>query len=227
VQAQTQLPVGQQRRRIVAPRRQHLHQGALRLLPQRIDGYRQSEVALRRRRLTARQGQRRQPLQGSEISPLADLPLLEGPFLRAPFQQRPPVKGDRLFQRFGLTPSEGSVEGEHVHRRAGQLQRESAGRGRAQPAGCGAKGPAEVGQAIAEAVQRRGRGGLRPEHPGQPLPLHPTPGPLPRGKRGAAQREQSEDRLAFAEAEVGEGWTAQAHFERPEQPHAEWRHCLV
>ena len=212
VQVQPQLPKGLRRCRIVPTLSQHLHQRPLRALPRRIDGRDPPQVALSRCMIPTTQRLRRQCLQRPQIRLLPRLPLLEHPILGTPLQQRSPVEGDRFLQRLRITPGEGGIKGQHVHEGAGQLQREGARRGRAQPAGCGTEGVAEVGEAVAQAVQPLGRGAVGPEQPRQPLPLR---------LGSLAQREPGEEPLAPAVAEAWERLAAEAHLERSEQPDAE------
>src|SRR5207244_960472 len=157
-------------------------------------------------------------LQGLEIRLLPLLPLLEGPFLDAPLQQGSPVKSHGGRQGVGIAPPEGGLKRQHVHGRAGQVQREGAGSGRAQPAGFRTEGAAESGQAIAQAVQRGGLAAVGPEQPGQPVPLHLA---------ALAQGEQGQDRLALAEAEARNRPAGEAHLDRSEQPDAQCRCRIV
>src|SRR5712692_9227279 len=117
-----------------------------------------------------------------------------------------------------VPPHDGGIIGERVHEGAGQVQAEGTPGtpwvGRAQPAGFGAEGMAEVGEALAQAVQGSRRGGLRPKQAGQPFSLYLA---------SVAQGEECESRLALTESEAWERPAVQTHHERSEQPDAQWR----
>jgi hypothetical protein len=98
VQMLAQLAIGEQCGRIVAAGCQDLHQRPVCRLSQRLGGDRAAQVALGGVRITHSEGLFRQCLQCLEIRLLADLPLLEGPFLHAALQETATVEGDCLLQ---------------------------------------------------------------------------------------------------------------------------------
>ena len=180
VQPQPQLPVAEQGRGIVPARRQHLHQGALRALPQRVDRYRQPQVPLCVRRLAFLQRQVRQLLPRGEIA--ARGPAAPGtPTPRTSFQERAPVKEDRCSSAVAYPPKGRPRRRRHPLRRP-EIQQKGVGGGGGQRRPRGRAPGAQIHEAAAQVVESPAVRAFGPERSRQPGPLHR---PAAHGARGA------------------------------------------
>jgi hypothetical protein len=208
VQPQTQLAVREDGGAIVAPRRQSPHQRPLATLPQGLRRHSQPQPSPRARRIPSRQRPLRQPLQRPQIRLLPCLALLERPLLHAAFQQGSAVERQRLLQRCIVPARDRPVEGDDVHFRLRQIQRQRPSRGRTQPLRPGAHRGAQVREALPQAGQHLGLVALGPEGGREPLALDLA---------AVAQRKERQNPEALTGAETRQREAVDAYFDRAEE----------
>ena len=191
---------------------QQRHQGAVGRLAQRVGGDCTAQVPLGSVVVAAGDRPCRECFQGAQKGLFARLSLLEGPVLGTGREEGTAIEGDSSFQRRHVAICDGGVEGERVHRRAGQIQRERAGRRREQPIGLRPQRAPQIGQADAQAGAGFALHALRPEQRGQPVAFD-----LPTG----VQRQQSQQPASLARPQVWQAPAIQADLQRAEQANDE------